>query len=90
MSPDELRRLLAARELVVAHLLDDALAAFLLALTLEHPTLEQLPAPGAPPTLRSARTLARLARHLRKALVRYERTVDDALAPPPTDEDLPF
>lgn len=90
MSPDELRRLLTARELVVAHLVDDALAAFILALTLEHPTLEQPPTRGAPPTLRSARTLVRLARQLRKALVRYERAVDDSVAPFPTDDDIPF
>jgi hypothetical protein len=87
MTPDARGRLLAARELVVVDLADATLAALLTSLELEH-ALDEPPFVGAPPTLRHARALARLALRLRGHLDRYRRAVDAVLVEPV--DDIPF
>ena len=89
MTRAERARFYAARELVVVDLLDHALAALHVELTLEHPTLEELAPARSPPTLRRARALLRAARLLRRELDRYRAAVDKTLAAPDLDE-LPF
>ncbi len=83
----------AAPELVVVGLVDTALAALVLALTLEHPSLESPDDPWTtgPPTLRRAHRLVRAARRLRHDLDAYRLAVDRALrvAREPPDG-LPF
>jgi hypothetical protein len=80
-----------APELAVLTVLHVGLRAALVALTAEHPTLDDLGAPGEPPTLRQARRLVGSALALSAALDDYRRTVIAALGPriPPLD-DLPF
>jgi hypothetical protein len=91
MSPSSYRRLFAAREIIVVDLADAALAALVIALQVEHPTLAELAPHGGPPTLRLARDLVRLARRLRLALRRYRDAVDEALGDmPQPDDDMPF
>lgn len=94
MSPVARRNLLAAPELLVVDLVDDALAALIIAIELEHPTLDDDLAftssrPMTPPSLRRARVVTRRARRLRRALRAYVGAVNDALHMP-DDEDLPF
>ena len=80
-----------APELAVLAVLHAGLRAALVALTAEHPTLDDLGAPGEPPTLRQARRLVEAALALGAALDDYRRAVIAALGPrtPPLDE-LPF
>lgn len=93
MTTDELRRLLAAPEILVVDVVDAALHALALALVVEHPTLDDLDDDPAfiddPPVRRRARVALRVARRLRSALRAYRRAVDHALADP-QDQDLPF
>jgi hypothetical protein len=89
MTPRDRGRLLAARELVVLDLADAALAALIVALELEHPTLAELSSSRAPPTLARARTLVRIARRLHHDLDLYRLAVDHALDDNARD-DLPF
>ncbi len=89
MSPAVRGRLLGARELIVLELVDSVLTAAELELELEHPTIAEPPFRNAPPTLRRARALVRLARRLREELALYRRDVDAALAEPDFD-DIPF
>jgi hypothetical protein len=86
MTPGDRGRLLAARELVVVDLTDAALVA----LELEHPTLEHPPFSGGPPTLRRARSVIRLAQRLRNTLEHYRCAVDAALVLESSDDDIPF
>lgn len=85
------RDLRHAPELAVLTLLHAGLCAALVALTAEHPTLNDLGPPGEPPTLRQARRIVESALALGAALDDYRRAVVAALGPriPPLD-DLPF
>ena len=87
MNAEQRRLLCHAPELVVVSLADAALGALVLAITLEHPSLERVddPWPAAPPTLLRARRLVRSARRLRNDLDRYRLAVDDALRVRPSD-----
>ena len=78
-------------EILVVDRLDAALDALVLSLTLEHPSLEAVddPSIAAPPTLRRAHRLVRLARRLRDDLDRHRLAVDSALKDD-RGEDLPF
>jgi hypothetical protein len=83
----------AAPELVVVDLVDHALAALVLALTLEHPSIESPDDPwtSGPPTLRRAHRLAHAARRLRHDLDAYRLALHRALGvdhEPP--DGLPF
>jgi hypothetical protein len=90
MTTDELRRLLAAPEIVVVDLVDSSLSALRLALLAEHPLLDDdLAAPDDPPVQRRARALLRRAARLRRALDAYRREVDHVLRELPRD-DVPF
>ena len=90
MTADELRRLLAAPEIVVVDLVDSSLNALRLALLAEHPLLDDdLAALDDPPVQRRARALLRHAARLRRALDAYRRAVDHVLRKPPPD-DVPF
>jgi hypothetical protein len=79
----------AAHERIVVDLADDALVAMLVALSLEHPTLNEPPFAGAPPTLQRARALARAASRLRIDIERYRAAVDNVLEDL-LNEDIPF
>lgn len=81
MTSSERRRHRSAPEIVVVDLADAALGALILALTIEHASLEADDDPwrGATPTLRRARHLVRVARRLRAELGRYKLAVDDAI-----------
>ncbi len=80
MTSDQLRRLLAAPELIVVDLTADALRALRLAMLAAHPLLDdEGAAPDDPPVQRRARTLLRRADALRDALDRYRRQVDRVL-----------
>ena len=91
MTAEQRRLLGAAPELVVVDLADSALGGLVVALALEHPSLDAVDDPwtGAPTTLIGARRLAGLARRLRKELDRYRLAVDQALREAPGDA-LPF
>jgi len=91
MTAEQRRLLRAAPEIVVVDLADAALGALVLALTLEHPSLDAVDDPwiAAPPTLLRARRLVRVARRLRDDLDRYRLAVDRALRDDP-GEALPF
>ncbi len=90
MTAEELRRLLAAPEIVVVDLVDSSLNALRLALLAEHPLLDDdLAAPDDPPVQRRARALLRRAVRLHRALAAYRRAVDHVLREPPRD-DVPF
>lgn len=80
-----------APELAVLAVLHAGLRATLVALAAEHPTLDDLGAPGEPPTLRQARRLVGAALALSAALDNYRRAVIATLGPriPPLD-DIPF
>ena len=80
-----------APELAVLAVLHAGLHATLVALTAEHPTLDDLGGPGEPPTLRQARRLVGAVLALDAALDDYRRAVIVSLGPriPPSD-DLPF
>ena len=84
----ELRR---APELAVLTMLHAGLRAALAALRAEHPTLDDLGAPGEPPTLRHARRLVGAALSMTAVLDDYRRAVIATLGPqlPPTAAD-PF
>lgn len=80
-----------APELASLAIVEDALHTALLALVAAHPTLEDLAAPGEPPSLRRARRLVVSAAALCHLLVRYRAAVYDALDPhPPQPDDLLF
>lgn len=91
MNSEQRRLLCAAPEIVVVDLADAALGALVLALTLEHPSLDAFDNPwiAAPPTLLRARRLVRAARRLRDDLDRYRLDVDRALRDDP-GQSLPF
>jgi hypothetical protein len=90
MTPDELRQLLVAPEMVVVDLLDHCLDAFRLAMLAEHPlALDELAAHDDPPVQRRARSLLRQTASLRCALEAYRREVRAVLQTVPRD-DLPF
>lgn len=80
-----------APELAVLAVLHAGLRATLVALTAEHPTLDDLGDPHEPPTLRQARRLVGAALALSAALDGYRRAVIAAVNPriPPLD-DVPF
>ncbi len=89
MSPSVAQRLYAAPEIVVVDLVGAAAHALVIALTLEHPTLDDDPPFGAaPPTLRRARALARAARRLATELDRYRDAIDRSLDVPADDVDF--
>jgi hypothetical protein len=91
MTSAQRARLYAARELIIVAVADRALDALIVALDIEHPTLAAHDQPARPPTLRRARSIARLATRLRVELRRYSSAVDDALRAPDTaPDDLPF
>lgn len=80
-----------APELAVLAVLHAGLRATLVALTAEHPTLEDLGGPREPPTLRQARRLVGAALALSAALDDYRRAVIAAVGPPiPPLDDVPF
>lgn len=89
MTPSARGRLLAAPEIMIVDLADDTLGALILALEVEHPSLDTPPFRGAPPTLRRARALVGLASRLRAELELYRHAVDVALDDHAGD-DLPF
>jgi hypothetical protein len=89
MTPDDRRRLFAAREMVECALAAVVLDALVLAVTAEHPTLGEPPEVGDPPSLRRARHLLHLARALARSIRGYRDAVDDATRAVP-GEDLPF
>lgn len=83
MTADQLRRLLAAPEIIVVDLVVSALTALRLALLTEHPLLDDdLAAVDDPPVRRSARRLLRHADTLRRALRAYRRSVNAVLQNP--------
>jgi hypothetical protein len=90
MSPDELKRLLAAPELVVVDLVDHTLHALRLALLAEHPIInDDDDGHDDPPVQRRARALLRRADDLRRALDAYRKHVGLVLSE--WDQpDLPF
>jgi hypothetical protein len=89
MTTDELKKLLAAPELVVVDLVDHTLHALTLALLAEHPLINDDDGHDDPPVQRQARTLLRRADDLRRALNSYRIQV--ARAPSEGDQpDLPF
>ena len=89
MTPDELRDLLAAPELVVVDLVDHTLTALRLALLAEHPLAEGADAHEDAPVQRRARTLLRRADDLRKALAAYRKQVERVVGAW-DQSDLPF
>jgi hypothetical protein len=90
MTAEQLRRLLAAPEIIVVDLVSSALTALRFALPAEHPLLDDdLAAIDDPPVRRTARRLLRRADRLRRALRAYRRSVDAALQCP-DDHDLSF
>jgi hypothetical protein len=89
MTPDQLRRLLVAPELVVVDLAGHALAALRLALLAEHPLLDGDLADDDPPVQRRARVVLEHAARLRRALDAYRREVHRVLRELPGD-DMPF
>jgi hypothetical protein len=89
MSPQRLRELYAARELIEIRLLSVSLDALLTVLRFEHRTVDAPGEPTDPPTLRAARRLVSQLRLLRAGLRAYRVAVRRALADPPQD-DFPF
>lgn len=80
-----------APELASLALLDDALGLALVALGAEHPTVEDLPAAGEPPSLRHARAVIAAVFRLRRVLWLYRNAVYAAITPVPSShDDLPF
>jgi len=80
MTTDQLRRLLAAPEIIVVDLVASALTALRLALLTEHPLLDDdSAAVDDPPVRRSARRLLHHADTLRRALRAYRRSVNAVL-----------
>jgi hypothetical protein len=80
-----------APELAALAIVESALHTAMLALVAEHPTLQDLAAPGEPASLRRARRLITAAATLDRALNRYRCAVYDAIAPLPSfHQDLPF
>jgi hypothetical protein len=89
MSPDDLKRLLAAPELVVVDLVAHTLDALRLALLAEHPVINDDDGHDDPPVQRRARALLRRAEDLRRALNAYRKHVGLVLSE--WDQpDLPF
>jgi hypothetical protein len=90
MTLEQLRRLLAAPEIVTIDLVAHALVALRLALVSEHPPLDDdLAAPDDPPVRRRARVILRLALRLHRQLEAYRRQVDHILRSAQRD-DAPF
>jgi len=77
------RALAAAPELASLAIVEAALAAALVALRVEHPTLDDLAEPQEPPSLQRARSLVASAAVLAVSLRRYRVAVLAALRPPP-------
>jgi hypothetical protein len=84
----DLRRLIAAPELLVIDLLDTSLETLKRALLVEHPPLASRAALRRIAVSRRARDVLRAARRLRHAIDAYRHAVDQALDDP--DDDLPF
>jgi hypothetical protein len=89
MTPDELRSLLFAPEVIVVELADAALVALDRALRVEHPLLDAPLPTEHPPIRRHARDVLRRARRLRAALGAYQDAVYDCLLEA-QEKDLPF
>jgi hypothetical protein len=90
MTPDELKRLIAAPEIVVVDLVEHALDALRLALLAEHPLIDDdLAAYDDALVQRRARTLLRRADELRRALGAYRKQVACVLTQW-EQPDLPF
>lgn len=90
MTRDDLACLAGAPELIVLRVLEHNLDALLLALLVQHPTLEDPFEPASTPTLRRARAVAGTARRLRATIAAYQRAVLDAIMPLAPRDDLPF
>jgi hypothetical protein len=87
-TPADLR---AAPELALLDLLDHGLAALLLALRAQHPSLDHPTGPAEPPTLGRARRVARALGALAAELADYRDAVIDVTRPAsPGDDDFPF
>jgi hypothetical protein len=89
MTPDELRRLLIAPEIIVVDLADAALAALRRAILVEHPTVDALHSAEDSAVRRRALIVLRSAANLHRALRAYRRAVERVLAEHDA-EDLPF
>lgn len=89
MSPQRLRELCAARELIEIRLLSASLDALLTVLRFEHRTVDVPAEPTDPPTLRAARRLVSQIRLLRSGVRDYRAAVRRSLADPHQD-DFPF
>jgi hypothetical protein len=82
MTSEQLRRLIAAPEIIVLDLVHASLRALHLALLAEHPLIDdELAAVDDPPVRRHARILVRNADRLARALRAYKRCVDNVLKP---------
>jgi hypothetical protein len=82
-----------APEFASLAIVKDALHIALLALVAQHPSLDDFPEPGEPPTLRQARRFVASADALERALHRYCCAVQDVFVPPAAadpDADIPF
>ena len=77
------RALAAAPELASLAIVEAALSAALVALRVEHPTLDDLAEPQEPPSLQRARRLVASAAVLAVSLRRYRVAVLAALRPRP-------
>ena len=85
MTRERLRRLRSAPEIIVINLADAALIALRRALLAEHPTVTELPDAEHSDVLRRAAVVLHQTARLRRALNAYRRSVNDVLAPPPSD-----
>lgn len=81
------RELARAREMAEAAIADHVLRVFVVALRLEHPTLDDDDEHGDPDTLRLAREIITLVRDLRGRVARYGVAVRAAIR---DDDQLPF
>ncbi|MEJ7729170.1 MAG: hypothetical protein WKG00_36560 [Polyangiaceae bacterium] len=89
MSPQKLRRLVLAPELLLVDLTDAGLVALRQALRVEHPTVDAFPAAQGSQLLCQAARVLRAVTRLRRELTRYRAAVDQAIRQPPPD-DFPF
>ena len=90
MTREVLARLAVAPELIVVRVIEHDLALLLVALSVQHPTLDDQTGAATTPTLRRARAVARSAQRLRAHLRAYNASVRAAIMPTPHDDDLPF
>jgi len=86
MTPEELRRLLIAPEIIVVDLTDAALAALRRALLVEHPTLGEFPSDEQSGVRRRAALLLHAAARLHRALDAYRCAVEPVLHELPSDD----